>query len=72
MQKTNINLSDRGRLTEMEFFRAWKHANQKLLQDYHQEGLEAAERLFVDPMDFDEFCAITFMNHSWMVPSINN
>lgn len=59
-------------LSEMQYFRMWQFQNQKLLQDYYQQGLKDCGVLLVAPLTYDDFCATTFLNHSWMVPCVNN
>jgi Rps23 Pro-64 3,4-dihydroxylase Tpa1-like proline 4-hydroxylase len=68
----HIENSSRGILTEMQFFRAWKSQNEGLLRTYYNEAIIAATALFVDKMEFDEFCAVMFENNAWMIPSCNN
>lgn len=68
----HIENSPKGILTEMQFFRAWKSQNEGILRTYYNEAIITATALFVDKIEFDEFCAVMFENNAWMIPSCNN
>jgi len=72
MKGTGINISERGQLTEMEFFKVWKFQNKKLLKEVYDDAIKVATIMLVAPLSFEDFCANTYIHAACMVPVCNN